>query len=284
MLPSATEMIFAIGAGDQLLACSHECDWPPEASSLPKVVKNRMLVETMSSLAIDRGVSSFLGSGQSLYEIDLAVLKSARPDILLTQDLCDVCAVTGSDLEKAFKKVRIKPRVVTQTPSDLGGVLADIRSLGKILLREPEADALVRDLRRRIQLLKKAAAARTKVPKVFCLEWFDPPYACGHWVPELVELAGGREVLGIKGKKSIRTDWKSVAAADPDVIVLMPCGYTLERAAGALKELDAQEGWTSLRAVLNKRVITVDANAYFSRPGPRLIDGAERLAELLKAL
>jgi len=279
LLPSATEMVYALGRGGDLVAVSHECDFPEDAKSKPKAVKNTIPTERLSSADIDREVARSLHAGHSIYALDLDVLGRAKPDLILTQELCDVCAVTGSDLHKALKTLNLSPRIVEQTPSDIAGILEDILSLSKVLGVAERGEDLVHDLRNRMQRLR-AVTARLSKPRVYAMEWLDPPYAAGHWVPELVALAGGREVLGEAGKPSRKIEWRDVAEADPEVVVLMPCGFTVERARKEAGILSGRPEWKGLSAVKNGEVYAVDANAYFSRPGPRTIEGAELLAHI----
>ena len=279
MLPSATEMIHALGLGDQLVAVSHECDYPVEAKTKPKAVANRFPTDKMDSAAIDAQVTEAMRRKESIYTIDLDVLRSAKPDLIVTQALCDVCAITGTDLSIALRKLNISPQVVEQTPKGLSGIFEDIRNLGKVLGAAEQARALVADLQARLKRLKKLTRDLPH-PRVFAMEWLDPPYASGHWVPELVEAAGGREMLGTPGKDSKRTTWEAIAKADPEIIVLMPCGFDEARALKEAKQLEKNPVWKKLNAVRNSRVYAVDANAYFSRPGPRTIEGAELLARL----
>jgi len=279
MLPSATEMIYALGLGDSLVAVSHECDYPSEARSRPKAVKNRFPTNGVKSKSIDRRVAQALRRKESLYAIDLDVLADARPDLIITQELCDVCAITGTDLAIALHKLGISPRILTQTPRGLKGIFSDIQELGKALGAPSEAGILVSKLEKRLENLKRKIP-KVRRPAVYAMEWLDPPYAAGHWVPELVEIAGGREMLGNPSKDSKRISWTEVAKADPEVIVLMPCGFDTRRTLEEAKRLREIPAWRKLRAVRDGRIYAVNANAYFSRPGPRTVEGAELLAHI----
>ena len=280
MLPSATEMIFSLGLGDRLVAVSHECDFPAAARRKPKVVFDRFPTRGVASAAIDRRVAKALRNKESLCAIDLDVLREAKPDVIVTQELCDVCAITGTDLQIALKNLRLSPRIIAQTPRGLSGILEDLVELGMALGVEARARRLARLLRGRMERLRKKIS-RLPRPRVFAMEWTDPPYACGHWVPEQVELAGGYDILGAAGRDSARTTWEAIERGDPEIVVLMPCGFDARRAAREATRLARLPQWKRLRAVRDGRVFAVDANAYFSRPGPRAVDGAELLGSII---
>lgn len=283
LLPSATEMVYALGLGERLVAVSHECDFPAAARALPKVVKNRFPTERMSGAEIDRKVREAMKAGESIYTLDLDALKAAKPDIILTQQLCDVCAVTGTDLQKALGALGISPTIVEQTPKDIAGIFEDMKALGDLLGTRHRTDRAVDEAFDRLVEVGRKVHGRPRI-KVYAMEWLDPPYAAGHWVPEQAEFAGIIEALGRRGEKSRRVEWTDVQAADPDCIVLMPCGYDAAKAAQAVAEIKDRDEWKSLRAVRENRVWSVDANAYFSRPGPRVVDGAELLAHIFHAV
>lgn len=272
-------MLYALGFGDQLVAVTHECDYPPEARSKPRVVRNRLPTDQLPSRAIDQEVSRSLGRGESLYEIDAELLEAARPDLLVTQELCDVCAVTGTDLQRTLEELALKPRIVTQTPRDLEGILEDILLLGRVLEAPRRAENVVAALRSRMETLRSATEGQAPL-RAYSMEWLDPPYAAGHWVPEQVRLAGGWEALGLAGQASRRIGWEEIVQADPEVVFLMPCGFGVERTLEESRGLLAVPEWRKLSGVRRGRVYAVDANAYFSRPGPRVIEGAELLAHL----
>jgi len=281
LLPSATEILFALGLGDQVAGVSHECDFPPEARSKPVLIKSR-ISHTESAAAIDRQVREFLARGESLYSVDLEHLSAIEPDLIVTQDLCHVCAATPDDLGAALAHLQKQPRVVTLNPHSLADVCADIRAVGEATGRAEQASAVVAEFESGVSNVERSVAVLDR-PCVLCLEWLDPPYVAGHWVPEMVERAGGIDVLGRQGKPSFRVDWEAVSAARPEVIVIMPCGYNLAAAQKELRDLPLPPGWNDLPAVRDGRVFVVEASGYFSRPGPRLAAGLEILAGAIHA-
>lgn len=279
LLPSATEMVCALGLESSLQAVSHECDYPPQAVAKPKATFGLIPSVELDSGEIDRRVSQSLCRGESLYGLDLEVLRRARPELVVTQELCDVCAVTGTELRRALQELGLSPRVLTQTPRNLQGILQDILELGAALGARGRAESVVARMREEARALRAASDGRPR-PRVWCAEWLDPPFAAGHWVPELVALAGGLEVLGRAGEPSRRADWEELAAAAPEIVVLMPCGFDADRTLREAGRLRENPAWRGLPAVREGRVWAVDANAYFSRPGPRILEGAALLAHL----
>jgi len=276
LLPSATEILFALGLGDQIAGVSHECDFPREAKSKPVLIKSR-ISHTESAAAIDRQVREFLERGESLYSVDFEMLRAIEPDVIVTQDLCHVCAATPDDLGAALAHLERQPRVVTLNPHSLADVCADIRTVGEATGRAEQANAVVAEFERAIANVERSVAGLDR-PRVLCLEWLDPPYVAGHWVPEMVERAGGVDVLGHQGKPSFRVDWETALRAQPEVIVIMPCGYSLAAAEAEFRNLPLPQGWKDLPAVRDGRVFVVEASGYFSRPGPRLAAGLAVLA------
>jgi iron complex transport system substrate-binding protein len=281
LLPSATEILFALGLGDRVAGVSHECDFPPEARSKPALIKSR-ISHSESAASIDRQVREFLERGESLYSVDFEQLRAIEPDIIVTQDLCHVCAATPDDLGAALAHLERQPRVVTLNPHSLADVCADIRTVGEATGRVAQASAVVAEFERGIANVERSVAGLDR-PRVLCLEWLDPPYVAGHWVPEMVERAGGVDVLGHQGIPSFRVDWETVLAAQPEVIVVMPCGYGLAAAEAELRSLPLPSGWNDLPAVRNGCVFVVEASGYFSRPGPRLAAGLKVLAGAIHA-
>jgi iron complex transport system substrate-binding protein len=281
LLPSATEILFALELGDQVAGVSHECDFPPEARTKPVLIKSR-ISHTESAAAIDRQVREFLERGESLYSVDFELLRAIEPDLIVTQDLCHVCAATPDDLAAALAHLERQPRVVTLNPHSLADVCADIRAVGEATGRSEQANALVAEFERGISNVERSVAGLDR-PRLLCLEWLDPPYVAGHWVPEMVARAGGVDVLGQAGKPSFRVDWEAAVAARPDVIVIMPCGYSLAAAEAEFQNLLLPHGWMDLPAVRNGRVFVVEASGYFSRPGPRLAAGMDILAGVIHA-
>lgn len=282
LLPSTTEIAFALGLGDQVVAVTHECDYPPEARERPVITASALDHHHATSAEIDAAVRGQLRDGISIYNLDTALLERLQPDLVLTQALCDVCAVSFGVVERAVAQVSAAPRILSLEPTDLEGIFGAILAVGNATGRRPQAAELVARLRARVERVRERAARATSRPRVACLEWFDPPFGPGHWLPELVELAGGRTGLGAPGEPSRRVAWDEVVAFAPEVIVLAPCGFDLERAAGeALAVLPRRPGWDTLPAVRAGRVFAVDANSYFSRPGPRVVDSLELLARLI---
>jgi iron complex transport system substrate-binding protein len=280
LLPSATEIAYAIGLGDSILGVSHECDFPAEAATKPSLLRPR--VDPQAAPAeIDRQVSEIIGRGESIYAVDADLLASLSPDLILTQDLCHVCAASPDDLATALTRFSKPPRVLSLTPRSLGEVWEDVRRVGEATGQYAEANALAAALEERVAAIAATAARAASRPRVVCLEWLDPYYVGGHWIPEMVSKAGGEDVLGRLREPSFRVSGEQIIEARPGVIVVMPCGYNLARAASELRIEALPRGSETLPAVREHRLFAVDANAYFSRPGPRLADGVGLLAHLM---
>jgi iron complex transport system substrate-binding protein len=261
-----------------VVGVTHECDYPPAAMQLPSVTSSA-LPNGLAPSEIDRHVRASLHRGSSLYHLDAKLLEELEPDLIITQELCPVCAVSYGSVDRAVKRMRTDARIVSLEPSSLEDVLAHIRWIGEITEHAQEAAALIGSLHARIVAVRKRAARLTRRPRVLLLEWTDPPMSAGHWIPELLELAGGDPVLGCRGTNSQRLDWSAIVTADPDAVIVAPCGFDLARTRCALEELDGVPEWSSLRARRGGRVLAMDGNAYLSRPGPRLVDSAETIAE-----
>ena len=279
-LPSATEMACALGLSDQLMGITHECDYPPEVRAKPIVVRSALPIETMNQAEIDVAVSDRLKRGLSLYLVDEAAVGEIAPDLILTQDLCQVCAPSGNEVSQLLNRLSSTPRILWQTPKTIGEIFACIEELGEATGRETAAQALLQNSRKRLD----AIAAETRDlprPRVFCMEWMDPVFCCGHWVPEMVRIAGGRDHLGREAADSVRISWDEVRRWAPEILIVMPCGFDLEKTVTESNRLSAYEGWHDLPAVRSGRVYAVDANSYFARPGPRVVEGTELLAHLL---
>ncbi len=279
-LPAATEMVYALGLGDQLVGVSHECDFPPLARSMPVVVRPALPVETMSFQEIDRAVSARIASGASLYEIDEPLLRELAPTLILTQNLCQVCAPSGSEIAQVLRTLAAPPEILWLTPKSLEGVRDNLRELGRVTGRLPEAEALIASGLARLEKVAALTDRAATRPRVFCLEWVDPLYCSGHWMAEMVEIAGGVDGLSRRGTDSVRIAWADVVHWAPEILVIMPCGFHLKQAVGQAAQLAALPGWAELPAVRAGRVYAADANSYFARPGPRLVDGVELLAHL----
>lgn len=279
-VPSATEILYVLGLGDDLVGVSHACDYPPAARRKPRVIRTIINQERASSVAIDCAVRGSLARGESLYRVDEPLLRRLRPDLVLTQKLCDVCALNPAQAEGVLNALPARPDMIALHPHTLEEMLQDIRLIGARTGRIERADTLIRGFRARLARVRERLDGVTTRPRVFCLEWLQPPMAAGHWVPEMVELAGGREALGRAGEPSRYVSWEEIEAAAPEVLVLMPCGFPIERTRRELPILKAQPAWGTLPAVRAGRVYLVDGSAYFSGAGPRLIDGIELLAGL----
>ena len=280
-LPAATEMAFALGLGEQLAGVSHECDFPPAAKTKPVVVKAALPLEAMSLREIDVTVAQRIGSGQSLYEVDERLLAQLAPTHILTQELCHVCAPSGNEITRALAALPVKPEILWFTPHSIEEIFGNLRDLGAATGTTARAEEIIAAARARLQKIAVLAGKAPRRPRVFCLEWIDPYYCCGHWVPEMVGLAGGVDGLGCKGKDSVRTPWEKIAAWSPEVLIVSPCGFGTEKAVAQAEQLLRQPGWSDLPAVRDGRIFAVDANAYFARPGPRVVDGVELLAHLI---
>lgn len=278
-LPSATEILFALDLHDSIAGVTFECDYPPEAVGKPIVV-DTILNHGLTQEEIDREVSEYSSHGKSLYRVDVARLEQIRPDLIVTQELCDVCAVSASHLAKALYQLSSQPEVLALTPHTLEDVFTDIERVGAATDRVAQAAELVSSLRQRVSRIKDKV--KNQQPRVACLEWLSPPFNGGHWIPEMVALAGGTDPLGKLGEDSYRMPWQRVLDTDPEVILVMPCGYDLDKAVAEFRNTQLPEGWDRTSAARNGRVFAVNATAYFSRPGPRLVTGLEIMYALLQ--
>jgi iron complex transport system substrate-binding protein len=274
LVPSSTEMLFALGLGDRVVAVTHECDWPPAAASLPHLTRT-VVPAGLSAAEIDRTVRETVGAGRPLYELDRERLAELDPDLIVTQAVCDVCAVSYDDVVAVAAGLPSKPRVISLDPLTLAEVLDDVRRLGDAAEATAESHLLREQARRRIEAVEQAVADAPR-PRVAAIEWLDPPFIAGHWVPEMIRLAGGEDVLGEPGERSRTAEWQEIADAAPDFALVMPCGYDAGRSAEEA-ELFAEP----LARLGARRTVAVDASAYFSRPGPRLVTGIELLGHLL---
>jgi len=274
LIPSATEMLFALGLGSDVIAVTHECDYPPAAEELPKITRD-VLPSGLSAREIDAAVKERTLAGESIYELDHELLHDLRPDLIVTQELCAVCAVSYDEVRALAEEIETRPRVVSLDPHTVGEVLGDLRTLAQLTDRKDEAVDLLRDASARIDRVRVAVRGARR-PRVAALEWLDPPFAAGHWTPQLIAYAGGEDVLGFAGEKSEETSWPAVAAAQPDIVIVMPCGFDAE-----IAHREAEMHREELTRVGAGEVVAVDAAAYFSRPGPRIIAGLELLAHLL---
>lgn len=281
LLPSATEILCALGLADELVAVTHECDYPSVVLGKPRLTRSR-LEQNLTSAGIDAAVRSQLASdAHSLYTIDRTLLARLAPDLIITQKLCEVCAVAYDEVLDAVAKLPRPPEVMSLEPMSLREVFDDVLRVGEATGRLRGARMLVEQLEARVEEVRRAVSRTKRRPRVGFLEWLDPLFCGGHWNPELVELAGGVDALGHMGQPSVRIEWDEVRAFAPEVIVISCCGFSVERASEDLAILEALPGWEDMPAVRNKRVHVVDGSAYFSRPGPRLVDSLELLASLV---
>lgn len=281
LLPSATEIAFALGLDDSIVGVTHECDYPPQAKKKPVVVKSAFDSGTLASGEIDRTVIERLQAKTGLYTIDIPRWKEANPQLILTQDLCDVCAIEPNEVLKAIECLPQTPRMITLAPHLLRDMLKDIERVGEATGSQSAASSLIRSLHDQIQVVEERANQSAFHPRVACLEWLEPLYNAGHWIPEMVELAGGKTELAEKGKPSTKLEWEEVVEFAPEVVVLMPCGFDVERTLQEAHLVQSLSGWNELPAVRQGRVYAVNGHAYFSRSGPRLIDGLEILAQII---
>jgi iron complex transport system substrate-binding protein len=279
LLPSATEILFALGFDREVVGVSHECDFPPQTRTR-KVVINSRIPHDASPSEIDRLVREYVSRGESLYAVDTQALQELAPDLIVTQDLCHVCAASPDDLAAALARFPERPEVLCLNPQDLGDVWRDILWVGEETRRGRAAEALLENIGNRLARLEEAVAQTSEPPRVAFLEWLQPFYVGGHWVPEMIALAGGHDVLGRVLTPSFRVTLEEITAAAPEVILVSPCGYSAQQARDEYRSMSHSQEWNSLPAVQHGRVYALEANSYFSRPGPRLITGIETLAKI----
>jgi iron complex transport system substrate-binding protein len=284
LLPSATEIVCAIGLGDDLVGVTHECDWPPEVAGKPVVTRSTHDLAAAGSREIHNLVTAAIHGGSSLYELDEAALEALKPDLILTQELCKVCAVSYREVNEVARAIDADITVVSLEPTSIEGILNSISTVGAMTESEDAALDLVENLRGRLGAVEKVVQERRdagiRSPRVIGVEWLDPPFTTGHWVPEQIQRAGGWEVLGEAGKPSVETRWSAVVDLEPEMLVLMPCGYHLAETLADWERTPRPMAWREIEAVRRGQVFAVDGSAYFSRPGPRVIDGIELLAEI----
>ncbi|HEX3977442.1 MAG TPA: cobalamin-binding protein [Solirubrobacteraceae bacterium] len=275
LVPSATEMLFALGLGEDVVGVTHECDYPADVQVLPKVTRD-VLPTGLSAAEIDAAVKERTLAGESIYELDADALHELAPNLIVTQALCAVCAVSYDDVRGIAEEIDTQPMVISLDPHTVGEVLGDFRTLAQATDTKDAAVDLVRESSARIDRIRVLTRAAPRRPRVAALEWLDPPFAAGHWTPQLVELAGGDDMLGFPGENSRQCTWEEIAAAQPDIVIVMPCGYDAE-----IAHREAEMHRDELAAIGAGEIVAVDAAAYFSRPGPRIIDGLELLAHVL---
>jgi iron complex transport system substrate-binding protein len=271
-----------LGLADVLVGVTHECDFPPEVVGKPIVTRSFLPQEPLSSLQIDEAVRAQREAGDGVYELDAELLASLEPDLILTQGLCDVCAVSHSLVRQTVPQLPSRPKVLSLSPQHLADVLSDVKTIGDFTARQAEARKLITELRTRLDRVALKTSGAARPPRVFCLEWLDPPWTAGHWVPEMVGLAGGFDGLTESGLPSRRASWQEIAAYSPEVVVVMPCGFDLDRTLTEAAATDWPNEWRELPAVQRGQVWAVNGSAYFNRPGPRLFTGVEILAQLFQ--
>ena len=281
LVPAATEIIGALGLVDRLAGISHECDFPPAVNHKPRVTRCEIHEAQLSSAERDRWVSQSLSATGTLYTLDEELVRALEPDLILTQRLCDVCTVGYDSVAMFAATLERRPEVLHLDPISLSDVFNNIRAVSAACAVAARGEDVVADLERRVEYIRATASRVGRQTRCFLMEWLDPPYCSGHWGPELVSIAGGQEVLGTPGQKSVRVPWESVLAADPAVILIACCGCAVERTLSEMNTLRARPGWQNLAAVRGGRVYVADGTAYFSRPGPRVVDSLEILAAVL---
>jgi iron complex transport system substrate-binding protein len=284
LLPSATEIVCALGLGDELVGVTHECDFPPEAIGKPIMTRSAQDLTATSSRDIHRLVTAAVHGGSSLYVLDEEALTDAKPDLIITQELCRVCAVSYREVNEVARAIDADISVVSLEPTSIEGILNTITTVGAMTEAEDAAVDLVESLRERLGAIEQKVQARRdtgqRSPRVVALEWLDPPFAVGHWVPEQIRRAGGWDLLGSDGEKSQQTTWGAIGDVDPEMLLLMPCGFHLAETVEAWARIGRPPQYDELAAVRRDQVFALDGSAYFSRPGPRVIDGIELLAEI----
>jgi iron complex transport system substrate-binding protein len=284
LLPSATEIVCAIGLGDELVGVTHECDWPPEVVGKPIMTRSVFDLADTPSRSIHELVESAVHGGSSLYALDEEALAAVDPDLILTQELCAVCAVSYREVNEVAREIDTDIRVVSLEPTSIEGIFHTITTVGAMAESEDAAIDLVESLRVRLRSIEETVQKRREAdfasPRIVGLEWLDPPFAVGHWVPEQIQRAGGWDLLGDNGGRSVETTWEAVRDVEPEMLVLMPCGFHLDETVEEWERTPLPAYWKDIEAVRRGQVFAVDGSAYFSRPGPRVIDGIELLAEI----
>jgi len=278
LLPSATEIAFALGLADQVVAVSHECDYPPEASNRPVLTKSAIHQKIHRSLEVDREVEQ---RGGDIYEIDEKLLGKLKPDLILTQELCHVCAVSYTKVKEAARVLDADTKIVSLEPTNLEEIVDNILLVGRMTGKLAEAEKLAEQMLQRINRVREKTQALQNKPRVFFMEWLQPLWAGGHWIPQMVDYAGGVEGLGRIGKPSHRIGWDEVVEYQPEIIVLSPCGFNANQVMKEAHVLASYQGWEKIPAFQSSRIYAVNASAYFSRSGPRVVDGLEILARII---
>ncbi len=281
LLPSATEIVYTLGLGEKLMAVTHECDYPPEAAEKPVITSSILEHSHSSSLQIHKGITGLVHEGKSIYHLNEKLLAEIKPDLILTQELCDVCAVSYNIVFEAAKILEGEQEIISLEPHFFRDILSNILLVGEKTGKNQEAKQLIESFEQRIAFVEDKTSKLTAPRKVYCMEWIDPPFAAGHWISEMVSIAGGREELAVKGKPSVQIEWQDVVVYAPEILVFMPCGFGLEKSIAEAKQVQSWPGWSDLPAVQKDQVYAVDGSSFFNRPGPRLVDGLEILAQIL---
>ncbi|HEY8740861.1 MAG TPA: cobalamin-binding protein [Candidatus Dormibacteraeota bacterium] len=282
LLPSATEILFAVGAGPEVVGVTHECDHPAQTAGLPVLTSNALIHEGHSPEGIDRHIQSAVHAGSSIYRLDERLLRELAPDLIVTQELCEVCAVAYTEVERAARRLPGEIPVVSLEPLTLAEICATVRTIGRFSGHQDEATRVAAEMEARIAAVAKLPRPGAR-PRVACIEWTAPLMAGGHWVPDMVEVAGGIDCLGTSATPSHYVDWSELVAAHPDILVLMPCGYDLDHTVELANEVVSRPEFSDLPASTTGLVAAVDGSSYFNRPGPRIVDGLEILAALVRA-
>jgi iron complex transport system substrate-binding protein len=283
LLPAATEIIVALGLGENLVGRSHECDYPESILHLPVCTSSKLNPQG-SSLEIDNDVKDLLSEGLSIYNIDRELIRELAPDAIITQDQCEVCAVSLKEVEIALRDLTDKNvEVISLKPSTLDDILTDIKSVASVFDAESRAEVLVEQMEERINIIRHKLKFLENKPKVACIEWLQPLMVAGNWTPGLVDIAGGKAILAEDGKHSPFVDFDQIVQEDPEIILVMPCGYSIPQTLKEINSLLELEGWSELNAVKNSRIYIADGNQYFNRSGPRIVDSIEILAEIINS-
>jgi len=280
-LPSTTEIVYELGLGENLVGVTHECDYPPEVKGKKTVIMSFLDQKKLSSREIDDLVTENAAQGKSTYLVDKDALKEANPDIILTQQLCEVCAVSGSQVMEAVEVLGHSPQIISLEPTTISEIFDTIITIGEATGTKERAIEITDKLKARVERIRSQLENERDRPRVFCLEWLDPPFVGGHWVPEMVEMAGGDNGLGKPGEPSFKVTWEDIVNFAPQMLFIMPCGFDIEKTLNELDVLTSREEWFSLPSTNRGQIYLLDANSYFSRPGPRIVDGLEILARAI---
>lgn len=278
LLPSATEILFSLGLSEDIIAVSHECDFPSEASARPVLTQSALHQKTHKSADVNREVAQ---RGGDIYNLDESLLERLQPDLILTQELCNVCAVSYTRVKQAARLLDAGTKIVSLEPTTLEDILDNILLVGRLTDRSRQAEELVQKLRDRIETVRNTTCDVKDKPRVFFMEWLQPPWSGGHWIPQMIDFAGGTDGLGRLGRPSHRIEWKEVVEYRPEIVVLSPCGYDVSGVLDELHVLDSYDGWDKIPAFKTSNIYAVNASSYFSRPGPRIVDGLELLAHII---